>query len=213
MKTKIILITLAFAFLYGCKKESNKNENKDLTSQIIAFPKEPLNADELKSLIHMREEEKLAHDVYYTLYNKWNETSFNNIASSESTHTNAVLTLLNKYELQDPASNKAIGVFTDSSLQKLYNDLITIGFSSKIDGFKVGATIEDLDIYDLNNWNLKIDNQDIKFVYDNLNKGSRNHMRTFYSQLLALGFTYQAQYISQAELDLIINSPKETGGI
>jgi hypothetical protein len=213
MKTKIILIALAFAFLYGCKKESNKSENKDLTSQIMAFPIEPLNADEIKSLIHMREEEKLAHDVYYTLYNKWNETTFNNISSSESTHANAVLTLINKYELQDPASNKTIGVFSDSSLQKLYNELIDIGFSSKIDGFKVGATIEDFDIYDLNNWNLKIDNQDIKFVYDNLNKGSRNHMRTFYTQLIGLGFTYQAQYITKEELDIIINSPKETGGI
>lgn len=75
----------------------------------------------------------------------------------------------------------------------------------------MGATIEDLDIYDLNNWSLKADNQDILFVFQNLTKGSRNHMRSFYSQIISSGGSYAAQYISQAELDAIINSPKETG--
>jgi hypothetical protein len=78
-------------------------------------------------------------------------------------------------------------------------------------GFVVGATIEDLDIHDLNNWALEIDNQDISFVYDNLNKGSRNHLRSFYSQIISSGGTYSAQFISQTDFDLIVNSPAETG--
>jgi hypothetical protein len=75
----------------------------------------------------------------------------------------------------------------------------------------VGATIEDLDIFDLNNWLTKVDNQDIQFVYQNLNKGSRNHMRSFYGQVVNAGGTYTAQFITQAELDAIINSTNETG--
>ena len=57
---------------------------------------------------------------------------------------------------------------------------------------------------------LKTDNQDIKLVWENLSMGSRNHMRSFNSQIVALGSTYLAQFISQAEMLAIISSPKET---
>ena len=42
----------------------------------------------------MREEEKLARDVYLTLYDIWGTPAFNNIASSEQTHMDAVLMLI-----------------------------------------------------------------------------------------------------------------------
>lgn len=212
---KIILISLMLTVaILSCKKDETttpKNTGNDINSQINTFPKEPLNADELLSLIHMREEEKLAHDVYITLYNKWGVNVFSNIAASEQTHTTAIATLLIKYDIEDPASNHAVGYFSDTTLQKLYDQLITQGKETLLDGYKVGATIEDLDIFDLNNWIAKVDNQDITFVYQNLTKGSRNHMRSFYSQIINAGGAYSAQFISQAELDAIINSPKETG--
>jgi hypothetical protein len=136
---------------------------------------------------------------------------FYKYCSSEQTHTNAVLTLLNKYELTDPVGTNSVGIFNDTTLQNLYTQLVAQGSTSLSDAYKIGATIEDLDIFDLNNWVIKVDNQDIKFVYQNLTKGSRNHMRSFYSQIISAGGTYTAQFISQAELDSIINSPKETG--
>jgi hypothetical protein len=85
------------------------------------------------------------------------------------------------------------------------------GNASVLDAYKVGATIEDLDIFDLKNALTTIDNQDIKLVYDMLTKGSRNHMRSFYKNILNVGSTYTPQYITQAEFDAIINSPMETG--
>ena len=208
----IFIITIVIAtLLTSCKKDQVTSQPKDITSQINSYPKESLNVDELLSLTKMREEEKLAHDVYVTLYNKWGATIFNNIAASEQTHTDAVLALLTKYELADPASGHTVGVFTDTTLQNLYNQLILEGSVSQLKAFTVGATIEDLDIFDLNNLKVKVDNQDIKYVYENLTKGSRNHMRSFYSQVIGSGGTYNAQYISQSELDAIINSSKETG--
>jgi hypothetical protein len=211
MKNSIIIIAVVFAALFQSCQKDNINNNSDFIAQINTFPKEPLSADETKSLLQMREEEKLAHDVYITLYNKWKINVFSNIASSEQTHTDAVLSLLNKYALKDPVGNNAVGVFTDSTLQTLYNQLVATGSTSLLAAFKVGATIEDLDIYDLNTASLKVDNQDIKFVYANLTKGSRNHIRSFYDQIISSGGTYSAQFITQSELDAIINSPKETG--
>lgn len=208
----IIMITFALAFaLFSCNDDEASVQPYNITSQINNLPTEALNADETASLLFMREEEKLAHDVYITLYNKWGVNIFQNIAASELQHTNAVLTLLTKYDLADPVDDNVIGVFSNPILQDLYDQLVAQGNASQLEAFIVGATIEDLDIFDLNNWTTKIDNEDISYVYANLTKGSRNHMRSFYSQIISVGGTYTAQYLSQAELDAIINSPKETG--
>jgi hypothetical protein len=56
-----------------------------------------------------------------------------------------------------------------------------------------------------------VDNQDITYVYENLAKGSRNHLRSYYRNILNAGGTYIPQFISQAEFDEIISSPMETG--
>ncbi|HOY95328.1 MAG TPA: DUF2202 domain-containing protein, partial [Catalimonadaceae bacterium] len=210
MKNILILILFASTISISCKKE-NVGAGNDPTAQINAYPKEPLSADETASLLMMREEEKLAHDVYMALGNKWGTNIYSNIASSEQSHTNAVLTLIQKYNLTDPVGSNPAGVFRDSTLQTLYNQLVAKGSLTALDGFKIGATIEDLDIYDLNNWSSKTDNQDIRFVYQNLTKGSRNHLRSFYSQITGSGGSYTAQYLTQSELEAIINSPKETG--
>lgn len=219
MKKSIIKITLLSTTLLvaaSCSKDetvdpqSSYNQGQ-VTQQINNLPKETLSAAEKNSLLVMREEEKLAKDVYVTLYKKWNLNIFNNISSSEETHTSAVLSLLQKYDIPDPVGNNAVGVFENTTLQKLYNDLVAQGSVSLLEGVKVGAIVEDLDIYDLNEYMKNVDNQDITYVYQNLTKGSRNHLRSFYSQILSQNGTYKAQYITQADFDAIVNSARETG--
>ena len=211
---KNIINSISF-FLLGvltmsCQKQ-NMHSGNFMQEQIASLPKEAINIEERNGLVLMREEEKMAHDVYSFLYDKWNIMIFNNIASSEQTHTDAVLELLDKYDIDDPASGKNIGVFNDTSLQRMYNQLLINGNYSLLSALTVGATIEDLDIYDLEKLILKADNQDIAFVYNNLLKASRNHMRAFYSQIVNNGGTYRAKYISQQQLEDIVNSPKEVG--
>ena len=195
----------------SCSKNKDNNINNDFNTQVINLPKQPLNSDEKATLSFMREEEKLARDVYTFLYNKWQINIFSNISSSEQTHMDAISLLLNKYNLLDPVANNFAGVFANGTLQNLYNQLTTQGSASSLDALKVGDTIEDLDIYDLKTALTKVDNQDIRLVYENLMKGSRNHLRSFYSNILVAGGTYTPQFITQAEFDAIIDSPMETG--
>ena len=170
-----------------------------------------LSEDEVNNLLFMREEEKLAHDVYQTLYEQWGLPIFRNIASSELTHTTAVMTLLVRYDLPDPAQDNALGVFTNSDLQALYDQLVAQGSQSLIAALQVGATIEDLDIVDLQTAIGQTDNADIILVYENLMKGSRNHLRSFVGQLQKRNGDYQPQYLDRAAYDAIINSPAERG--
>ena len=185
--------------------------NAGLTEQIDVLPVEPLSLQEEESLLFMREEEKLARDVYLYLYDIWGEQIFLNISESEQQHTDAVLGLIEKYNLPDPAAGKAEGEFENLELQGLYDLLTAQGTASLIDALIVGATIEDLDINDLNTQLLFIDNEDITLVYESLLKGSRNHLRAFTSRLTDLGFDYAPVYISEEDYDAIVNSSVERG--
>lgn len=212
-----ILVTFFLTLFYSCNKESGITETaavspgySALQSQINAIPPAALSETELNNLKWMREEEKLARDVYLALYAKWRISVFNNIASSEQSHMDGLLLLLNKYAIPDPASPVA-GVFNNPDLQALYYQLIEKGNSSLTNAYETGATIEDLDLLDLKNAQLVNDNEDIRLVYESLMKGSRNHLRSFFKNLLNAGITYQAVYITQPELEAIINSSMETG--
>jgi hypothetical protein len=138
-----------------------------------------LSPTESASLQYMREEEKLAHDVYVTLYAKWGLRVFNNISAAEQRHTDAIVTLLNRYGISDPAAGNPVGVFTNSDLQALYDKLIAQGSISTAAALKVGVLIEQTDIQDLKTHIAETTKADILQVYNNLLRGSQNHLRAF----------------------------------
>jgi hypothetical protein len=178
---------------------------------VAVLPEQILSNEERDGLIFMREEEKLARDVYSVLYDKWGLQIFSNIAQSEQTHTEAVRTILVKYNITDPVKDDSIGVFTNNAFEVLYKDLTAQGLTSLEDALIVGARIEDLDIADLQKQIALTNNDDITLVYENLMRASRNHLRAFVSQLTSRGGTYVPQYITQSEFDTIIASMQETG--
>ena len=206
------------AFVFGTSTRDSQTLSVPLPSDFVssrpevdALPSQTIDEKEHAALLYMREEEKLARDVYTTLYSVWKLPVFSNIAQSEETHTEAVRDLLVKYHIVDPVTDDAVGVFVDPIIAKLYTDLTTKGKISITEALTVGAIIEDLDISDLESRIAETDNQDIQLVYQNLMRGSRNHMRSFVSQLESRGGTYTPQYISAAEYNSIISTPRETG--
>jgi hypothetical protein len=158
----------------------------------------------------MREEEKLARDVYLALYEKWGLQIFKNISNSEQKHTDSLKTLIDAYNLEDPFIDK-IGEFTNTNLQDLYRKLVSQGSISEVEALKVGALIEDLDIVDLENAMTRTKNPSILKVYENLQRGSRNHIRSFTQTLSRYGESYTPSYLSQTDYLEIINSGNETG--
>ena len=171
-----------------------------------------LSPEEIAALKFMREEEKLAHDVYAALYSLWGANIFYQISLSETTHTEAILALLIKHGIDDPAATTAPGEFEDHELQAFYNTLMVMGRVNLIEGLKVGALIEETDIQDINEKLAITDEADIVRVYTSLLCGSGNHLRAFNEKLLEQGITYVPQVISQAEWDAIASAPAETCG-
>ncbi len=193
----------------GTSTFSNQNLNYALTQ----LPLETVSPTESSSLAFMREEEKLANNVYKLLGTNWGTQTrvFTNIAASEASHTEAIRQLLVRYALADPAAELEDGVYQNQTLQQLYNALIQQGSLSYIDALKVGCAIEEIDILDLQIALLNIDNQDNRVVYNNLTLGSRNHLRSFVKALALVGITYEPQYLSPEAYLAIVNTPLEKG--
>jgi hypothetical protein len=169
-----------------------------------------LTDGELTSLLKMKEEEKLARDVYSVLAKKWGSQVFTNISNAENNHLNAIVLLLTNYGSTETAIGEA-GIFTDAAVQTLYNDLVAKANVSLEEAYKTGALIEELDIKDLIVAIAGTNNENVLLVFENLLKGSRNHLRAFNRQLTTLGIVYIPVNISQTDYDLIVNSAMEKG--
>jgi hypothetical protein len=187
-------------------------ESEALDSALDQLAITGLTDDESEGLIFMREEEKLAHDVYVYLHDLWDLPLFENIAGSETTHTDAVAVLLTRYGLDDPVTDSEAGVFANPILQTLYDELTVRGAQSLSEALLVGALVEEIDIRDLQELMDQTDNADILLVYDSLTMGSRNHLRAFTSTLLRqTGETYEPEVLDPSEYEEIVGGDFERG--
>lgn len=172
-----------------------------------------LSQEEADGLVFMREEEKLAHELYLAFFELYGLPLFQNIASSEKNHMDAVKSLLEKYALPDPAAENSSGSFTNPVLQDLYDQLLAQGSQSIDEALKAGAAVEEIDILDLRERLAQTSQPDIIQVYENLEMGSRNHLRSFVSVLHNQTCEiYQPVYLSLDDYQLIISGSLETGG-
>ena len=170
-----------------------------------------LSDHEVAHMQYMREEEKLAHDVYLHFANIWGRPIFGKIAQAEQRHTDAVRTLLTAYGVADPSLHKGDGEFVDPTLSGLYRDLIKKGELSLTDALMVGGLIEEVDIADLEKATASTRRPDIIRVYTTIHRGSRNHLRSFARNLAQSGVGYAPQKLPAAEVQGILTSPMETG--
>ena len=97
----------------------------------------------------------------------WNLPVFNNISASEQQHLDSLVSLLARYGVKDSVSALPAGRFASAETKALYDRLVASGSGSLGAALTVGATIEDLDIADLQAAVAATDNDDLKIVYRN----------------------------------------------
>lgn len=197
MKTTFKLITLLTAigiavFFSSCEMTDDNVANKSAATEESAQQNPDrgdncdftavLTEDEIADLLHMREEEKVARDVYLKFYELYQKPIFANIAQSENKHMAAVLNLINGYGLTDPVADKAQGEF-NPDFQELYDNLVAEGSADITAAYEVGVKIEELDIADLEECIASTEVENIIMVYNNLLAGSGNHLNAFNSKL------------------------------
>jgi hypothetical protein len=189
--TAIIIAIVSFS----CSDDSNNTNSL------------PLAQDEKDGLLFMLEEEKLARDSYAYMYNLWGITQFNTIKNSEQTHMDAIVTILEQYDID--YSILPQGQFLNENLQNFYDQFAINGQISSSNALQIGATIEDLDIVDLENYLSNTTNSLVIAAYESLQCGSRNHLRSFVSSIENNGETYIPQFLSVEEYNSILNGTHE----
>jgi hypothetical protein len=204
---------------------SDDNDSSDATSST-------LDQAEALHLVFMREEEKLARDVYMTLSSLYPDSQvFVNIGEgSEQTHTDMVRDQLEAYAIEDPNPDTnnlptSIGVYTGEEFGTYFTEkyayLTELGSRSELDALYVGAFIEELDMHDIvecpdyiEETDNGIDDCGMNYTdeaplinaYSSLVDGSKNHLRSFVGRIETIigEGNYVAQVISQEEVDEIL---------
>jgi hypothetical protein len=210
VQTTIFLLILFSASIGGAQGNRNRlgrngegrGQGRASTATVKADGK--LTEADAQHLLYMREEEKLARDVYNALGKLYSQRVFQNIPRSEQQHMDAVLSLLNAYGLEDPAKEKA-GEFNNPELQKLYDALVERGSKSRQEAYLVGALVEEIDILDLQDAIKQTENENIRSVLGSLLSGSEKHLNAFVRNYESVsGKTYVAQKMPQVEVDGIL---------
>ncbi len=210
----LALATAVLALGSGCGAESGNARPADGTPSAAgaATSSSEVTAAVREDLRFLREEEKLARDVYAKLYERWQLVPYRNIGSSEQRHTSRVKDTLASLGIPDPVQDDSVGVFANVELRTLYGELVASGMQSEVAALTVGATIEDLDIRDIERMKGRTTDPSVLALYDSLQCGSRNHLRAYTSQLASRGVTYTARYIGAPELASIRAASNERCG-
>jgi hypothetical protein len=224
MKHRNILSLFVLTLFVGCSDDITTTPDSlcDYSSQNLILNESKLETDidseqdltpaEIEGLVFMREEEKLARDVYIIFNNKYDRKIFDIIARSEQGHTDTMLFLLTRHGIKDPVGNNPIGVFENEDLQTLYEMLIEEGSLSLESALYVGCLIEEIDILDIDELMEAAISRDILLAYSHLMNGSKNHMRAYVkSWELQTGQDYKPRFISTDLFDKIMNDSSHGG--
>ena len=130
-------------------------------------------------LILLREEEKLARDVFAVMYAKWNVQTFHTIGAAENRHMASVKVILDRYGIADPVGTNPPGVFTNPKVQQKYAELVAQGSKSLTDAYKVGIAIEKAQIALLADILGDTVRPDVTTMARNLLNASYNHLSVF----------------------------------
>jgi hypothetical protein len=200
MKSNLFLASTMIIALFTVSCDDNESNNT--VSDTIS-----LTEEEKVGLLFMLEEEKLARDTYIYMNNLWSMNQFDNIKNSEQTHMNAIKTILDQNNIDYTILPE--GQFDNENLQNLYNQFVIDGQVSSSNALQIGATIEDLDIVDLEDYINESTNQVLISTYQSLQCGSRNHLRSFVSAINNDESIYIPQFLTIEEYENILNGSHE----
>lgn len=145
-----------------------------LAGKLKAQGPDTLSKMEIQGIVHMREEEKMARDIYDSMYAKWQVNPFGNIRKSEQVHMDRIKELLDEYGIKDPVNETSDkpGVFIINPIQQFYSESADSGSKTLIEALRVGAKIEELDIADLNKYGTHTTNKRLLVTYEYLKMAS-----------------------------------------
>jgi hypothetical protein len=179
-----------------------------LLGSFVVAPAQYVTPVNKATLAVMREQQKLARDVYDSMHKVWGLALFEEIGSAEAAHMEAVKSLLDQFVVADPvaATGDTPGKFVHRRFQQLYDSLVVLGTASPEGAFRVGAFVEEMDIVDLQRAVQATSSSDLKAIYKYMVVGSERHLLAFSRRLKRLGVIYQPVLLRAWEYERLVGA-------
>jgi hypothetical protein len=190
LATAMLVASLAATPLAALAGNGKGNGGRPDPAGVSAAVLVPLTVDEIATLLWMREEEKLARDVYIKMTEYYSANIFSNIAAAEQKHFDAIGRKLDQYGIADVAL-PGVGAFYNQDLQAMYDDFVTEGQVGYVEALFVGVEIEEADLVDLSVAMSETDSRPLKRTYSRLLIGSQHHLDSFIKLLEKEGIDYE----------------------
>ncbi len=217
VRLAIICMIGVIFLIAGCEKEPVLNSETNpfldetdnlITDETLTLSADSLSTEEISGLMFMVEQEKLAKDVYMVMFDLYGLKIFENMSLSETKHVDAISRLIEKYLLDNPITDKAIGEFVNEELQALYNELIAVGSISQKEALNEGVLIEETNIEKIQYYlDFVVESEDIIQVLTNLLNSSDKHLARFISKLENMSteiITVSAEDLSAEEISSLM---------
>lgn len=175
LRTLLIVACVILVGLAGMTIANNTQQKQTAARTLLTA----ISDTDVENLLYMRQEEKLARDVYLTLYEQWGAEVFANISESEQQHMDAIKRLIDIYGLEDPITDDTAGQYANQDFIDLYEQFVALGSASLLDALNVGVSIELQDIADLQEALDETTAKNVRRVFENLLAGSENHLAAF----------------------------------
>ena len=196
-KTLFYIVGVVSLLSTGCMGSGSRTLNSQNSN--LGYPSSNIQSSKVtatstmeevkKSLEYMYEEERLAKEVYLSIYQKQPVRQLYRIATnSETRHISAVEALARKYGVR--LYPQRVGVYRNPHIQSLFNSLYAKGVRSQKDALEVGCMVEVTDVEDLNRYIATAQRagaSDVVQTYEFLRRGSYNHYWAFDRGLKSLG--------------------------
>lgn len=230
MKTKVCMFALATFVLFMISCSSNELDVPDVSSEVqllsvaddgvstfvlnnvcpVFTVTDPLTTDEIEFIYAVREDEKLAHNLYIYFVTQYpTARQLANIGNAEINHITTIERVFTYYEIDFPTLGQP-GVFTDENRQAIYTRLTAQG-STLHEAYQVMAALEEENIVIYSKVASELTNPNLQLIINNLAQSSENHFKVLVNQITAWGSIYTPTLLEASQYEEILDSVFQPG--
>lgn len=168
------------------------------------FSTEHLSSQEQETIKYLVGSEQLSRDLYQKLFELWELEIFNESYNIEITHYNAVRKFSEIEKLIDADKEDVAGEFSSPYFNRVYKDFSKTANKSFYDAIYVAATMEEMAIFDIMEFEATTSNETLAKMLVNLKYGAMANLRKLNKEILAFGVPYEGKYLEPALLKRIL---------
>jgi hypothetical protein len=191
----VLLLAGALAAWLVSRGDSDDSGLANLKQELRATPAESMSADESAGVLYTYEGQRLARDLHSVLGELWQAPIFEDAESDSDLAVQAAALLLPRAGVTPPPQHP--GSYTDPQLSELYVELTSEGSASMVSALEASATLEELNIIDIQTQLSKTDKADLQLVYRHLIEAGGHELWSFTRGIERFGGQpYQPRYLT-----------------